>query len=52
MNVLVMVLGTIGCGIHENVQSISDSSKNYFIVESDGTKITLSKERYMLVIMR
>ena len=51
MNVLIMVLGTIGSRIHENVKSIEGNDKHYFITEADGSRITLSKDKYMLIII-
>lgn len=52
MNVLIVVIGTLGCNIHRNVRAIESTTTHYIIVEEDGSRINLNKERYMLTILR
>lgn len=52
MNVLIVVIDTLGCNIHRNVRAIESTSGHYVIVEEDGSRINLNKERYMLTILR
>ncbi len=54
MDVLIIVLGTFHMAVHKNVKSVSmdTSGEHYVVEESDGSKIHLRKEKYMLTIMR
>lgn len=54
LNVLIIKLGTFGMAVHENVQSISmnESGTRYVIIEHDGTQTSVSKDGYMLTILR
>ena len=54
LNVLITKLGTFGMAIHQNVQSISmnDSGTRYIIIEQDGPQTSVSKDGYMLTILK
>lgn len=53
-NVLVIKLDTFGMRIHKNIQSLSvnEDGSRYVIIEEDGSKTTVSKDNYMITIVK
>ena len=54
LNILIVKLDTFGMAVHENVKNLSmnDSGTRYVITEADGSQTSVSKENYMLTILK
>ena len=54
LNILIIKLDTFGMAVHHNVKSLSmnDSGTRYVIIEEDGSQTSVSKEGYMLTILK
>lgn len=54
LNVLIIKLDTFKMAIHENVRSISmnESGTRYVIIEHDGSQTSVTKDLYMLTILK
>ena len=53
-NLLVIKLDTFGMAVHNNIKSLSmnESGTRYVIIEADGSQTSVSKDGYMLTILK
>ena len=54
MDILIIKLDTFGCAVHKDIQSLgfNKESNRYVVIEADGSRTSVSKEGYMITILR
>lgn len=54
LDILIIKLDTFASAVHHNVKSLSmnESGTRYVIIEADGSQTSVSKENYMLTILK